>query len=172
MKRVGRQFNTTEERRHAWARSRSPSRSRFRSRPPTTSGRSSRSSRSSWRTSSRSSSSTNPTSAWVAEIGGRREEWKAEITHQEPDSHIAWRSIEGKENSGDVRFDSLGDDRTRIQVVLNWEPEGFVEATAEKIGRDESAVKADLEHFKEMVENRGVESGEWRGKVAEGKKVD
>ena len=50
---------------------------------------------------------------WVAEIGGRREEWKAEITHQEPDSHIAWKSIEGKENSGDVRFDSLGDDRTR-----------------------------------------------------------
>ena len=33
---------------------------------------------------------------WVAEIGGRREEWKAEITHQEPDSHIAWRSIEGQ----------------------------------------------------------------------------
>ena len=37
----------------------------------------------------------------VAEIGGRQE-WKAEITHQEPDSHIAWRSIEGKENSGDA----------------------------------------------------------------------
>ena len=109
---------------------------------------------------------------WVAEIGSRREEWKAEITHQEPDSHIAWKSIEGKENSGDVRFDSLGDDRTRIQVVMNWEPEGFIEATAEKVGRDESAVKADLERFKEMVENRGVESGEWRGKVAEGKKVD
>ena len=109
---------------------------------------------------------------WVAEIGGRREEWTAEITHQEPDSHIAWRSTEGKENSGDVRFDSLGDDRTRIQVVMNWEPEGIVEATAEKIGRDEGAVKADLERFKEMVENRGVESGSWRGQVVEGDRVD
>jgi uncharacterized membrane protein len=109
---------------------------------------------------------------WFAEIGGRREEWTAEITHQEPDSHIAWRSTEGKENSGDVRFDSLGDDRTRIQVVMNWEPEGIVEATAEKIGRDEGAVKADLERFKEMVENRGVESGSWRGQVVEGDRVD
>jgi uncharacterized membrane protein len=109
---------------------------------------------------------------WVAEIGGRREEWKAEITHQEPDSHIAWRSIEGKENSGDVRFDSLGDDRTRIQVVMNWEPEGIAEATAEKLGRDEGAVKADLERFKELIEGRGVESGAWRGQVVEGDRVD
>jgi uncharacterized membrane protein len=92
---------------------------------------------------------------------------EAEITHQEPDSHIAWRSIEGKENAGDVRFDSLGDDRTRIQVVMTWEPEGFVEATAEKIGRDDAAVKADLERFKELVEGRGVESGAWRGQVVE-----
>ena len=109
---------------------------------------------------------------WVAEFGGRHEEWKAEITHQEPDSHIAWRSVEGKENAGDVRFDSLGDDRTRIQVILTWEPEGFVEATAEKIGRDGAAVKADLERFKEMVENRGIESGSWGGQVVEGDRVD
>ena len=70
-----------------------------------------------------------------------------------------------------MRFDSLGDDRTRVQVVMNWEPEGFVEATAEKIGRDDAA-KADLERFKELVENRGVESGAWRGQVVEGDRVD
>ncbi len=109
---------------------------------------------------------------WVADIGGRREEWTAEITHQEPDSHIAWRSTEGRENAGDIRFDSLGDDRSRIQVVMTWETEGIVEAAAERIGRDESAVETDLERFKEMIENRGAESGEWRGKVAEGDRVD
>ncbi|HET8652559.1 MAG TPA: SRPBCC family protein [Gaiellaceae bacterium] len=109
---------------------------------------------------------------WVAEIGGRKEEWQAEITHQEPDSHIAWRSTEGKENAGDVRFDSLGPERTRIQVVMTWEPEGIVEATAEKLGRDEGAVKADLERFKDLIEGRGVESGAWRGQVVEGQKID
>ncbi|HET9322238.1 MAG TPA: SRPBCC family protein [Gaiellaceae bacterium] len=109
---------------------------------------------------------------WVAEIGGRRHEWTAEITHQEPDSHIAWRATDGKENSGDVRFDSLGPDRTRIQVVMTWEPEGFVEAAGDKLGRDEAAVKADLERFKGLVEDRGVESGEWRGQVVEGERVE
>ena len=106
------------------------------------------------------------------EIGGKREEWRAEITHQEPDSHIAWRSTQGKENAGDVRFQSLGPDRTRVDVVMTWEPEGIVEATAEKVGRDAGAVKADLERFKELIESRGVESGAWRGEVVGGERID
>ncbi len=109
---------------------------------------------------------------WVAEAGGKREEWRAEITQQQPDSHIAWRATEGKENAGDVRFESLGPDRTRIEVVLTWEPEGIVEATAAKLGRDEGAVKADLERFKELIESRGFESGAWRGEVVEGERID
>ena len=109
---------------------------------------------------------------WVAEIGGKREEWRAEITHQDPDRHIAWRATEGKENAGDIRFESIGPDRTRVDVVMTWEPEGFLEAAAEKLGRDEGAVKADLERFKNLIESRGVESGAWRGEVVEGERVD
>jgi uncharacterized membrane protein len=109
---------------------------------------------------------------WVAEIGGKKQEWQAEITHQEPDSHIAWRATEGKENAGDVRFQSLGPDRTRVEVTMMWEPEGIVEATASKLGRDESAVKADLERFKELIENRGAESGAWRGQVEQGERTN
>ena len=110
--------------------------------------------------------------AWTAEVGGKQEQWQAEITQQEPDSHIAWRSTEGKQNSGDVRFESLGADRTRVEVVMTWEPEGIVEATAEKLGRDSSAVKADLERFKELIEGRGQETGAFRGEVVEGQRVD
>ena len=29
---------------------------------------------------------------WVAEIGGARREWDAEITEQHPDHRVAWRS--------------------------------------------------------------------------------
>jgi uncharacterized membrane protein len=71
---------------------------------------------------------------WVAEIGGRREEWKAEITHQQPDKVVAWRSVEGRENSGRVEFEPLGSDRTRIDVTMTWEPDGVVESAADKIG--------------------------------------
>jgi uncharacterized membrane protein len=109
---------------------------------------------------------------WIAEIGSNREEWKAEITHQEPDKVIAWRSVEGRENSGRVGFEPLGPDRTRIEVAMTWEPEGLAEAAADKIGTSDRAVKVDLEHFKELVEGRGVETGAWRGEVLEGERVD
>jgi uncharacterized membrane protein len=109
---------------------------------------------------------------WIAEIGGRREEWKAEITQQMPDEIIAWRSIEGQENSGAVRFEPLGPDRTRIDVTLTWEPEGLVQAAADKVGISDRAIQVDLERFKELVESRGVESGAWRGVVVEGERVD
>jgi uncharacterized membrane protein len=109
---------------------------------------------------------------WIAEIGGRREEWKAEITQQVPDEIIAWRSIEGQENSGAVRFEPLGPDRTRIDVTLTWEPEGVVEAAADKVGLSDRAIKVDLERFKELIESHGVETGAWRGEVVEGERVD
>jgi uncharacterized membrane protein len=100
---------------------------------------------------------------WIAEIRGKREEWKAEITHQEPDKVIAWRALEGKENSGRVEFEPLEGNRTRIEVTLAWEPEGLVEAAADKIGLSDRAIKVDLENFKELTESRGVETGAWRG---------
>jgi uncharacterized membrane protein len=109
---------------------------------------------------------------WIAEIGGKREEWKAEITHQEPDKVVAWRAIEGRENSGRVEFTPSVPDRTRIDVTMTWEPEGLVEAAADKIGISERAINVDLENFKRLIESRGVESGAWRGEVVEGRRVD
>ena len=42
---------------------------------------------------------------WVAEIGGKRHEWEAEITEQKPDQKVAWRAVDGHDNSGIVTFD-------------------------------------------------------------------
>ena len=109
---------------------------------------------------------------WIADIGGKREEWKAEITQQVPDEIIAWRATEGRENAGQVRFEPLGPTRTRIDVTMVWEPEGLAEATADKIGMSNRAVKVDLQRFKELIESRGVETGAWRGEVVEGRRVD
>ena len=109
---------------------------------------------------------------WIADIRGKREEWKAEITHQQPDKVIAWRALEGKENSGRVEFEPLAGNRSRIEVTLTWEPEGLVEAAADKIGVSDRAIKVDLENFKQLIESRGVETGAWRGEVVEGRRVD
>jgi uncharacterized membrane protein len=109
---------------------------------------------------------------WVAEIGGKKAEWIAEIVQQEPDQVIVWRSMDGKGTSGEVQFEPIGPDRTRIEVKMTWEPEGLLESLGAKIGADELGVKKDLENFKKLLESRGVESGVWRGEVVQGDRVD
>ncbi|MBA3364816.1 MAG: SRPBCC family protein [Actinobacteria bacterium] len=105
---------------------------------------------------------------WVVEVAGKRSEWEAEITYQDPDKHIAWRATDGKNNTGAVRFDPLGDDRTKIRVRISWEVEGITEAVGSAAGVDDRGVKADLQRFKKLVESRGAETGAWRGEVREG----
>jgi uncharacterized membrane protein len=109
---------------------------------------------------------------WVAEIGGKKAEWEAEIVRQEPDKVVAWRSVDGKGTSGEVTFQPLGADRTKIDVTISWEPEGLMETLGAKIGADTLGVKKDLENFKELIEGRGVETGAWRGEVTAGERVD
>ena len=105
---------------------------------------------------------------WVAEIGGKRHEWEAEITSQEPDRHVAWRATDGKDNAGSVRFEPIGSDRTRVAVEMTYEPEGMVEKLGSAVGVDDRRVKNDLERFKDLIESRGSESGAWRGEVKQG----
>ena len=48
---------------------------------------------------------------WVAEFGGTRHEWDAEITEQSPEERVAWRNTDGKDNAGVVTFHKIADDR-------------------------------------------------------------
>jgi len=105
---------------------------------------------------------------WVAEVGGKKEEWTAEILRQIPDEVIEWRSEQGVPQHGIVRFQPLDDDRTRIDVSFEYEPQGLAESLGSKVGLDERRVKADLERLKELVESRGVPTGAWRGTVEQG----
>ena len=102
---------------------------------------------------------------WRASIGGDTEEWDAEITEQIPDERVAWKSTDGKHNSGVVTFHRLGDDRTRVTVQMDWEDEGIVEKAGSALGFDSRRVKGDLERFKEKIESQGHETGAWRGEV-------
>ncbi|MEX2586467.1 MAG: SRPBCC family protein [Actinomycetota bacterium] len=102
---------------------------------------------------------------WVAEIGGKKEEWTAQITEQDPDQRIAWTSREGAKNAGAVTFHRLSDDSTRVMLQLEYEPEGAIESAGDKAGLVERRVKGDLERFKEFIESRGSETGAWRGSI-------
>ena len=102
---------------------------------------------------------------WVAEVGGEREEWDAEIVDQHPDERVAWRATSGPPNSGVVTFDPVDSGTTRVKVRFDWEPEGLKEKAGAALGLDERRVEGDLERFRDLIESRGVETGAWRGEV-------
>jgi len=105
---------------------------------------------------------------WIAEVGGKRREWKAEIVEQVPDRKIAWRSTDENGPNGIVEFEQLGEDRTLITVEMAYEAEGITEQLGSAVGVDNRQVKRQLERYKELIEARGVETGAWRGEVHAG----
>jgi len=102
---------------------------------------------------------------WVAEIGGVKKEWDAEITEQHPDERVAWRATDGAENAGVVTFHKLEPAKTRVMLQLEFDPEGFVETAGDMLGLVKHRAAGDLTRFKTFIEQRGSETGAWRGNV-------
>jgi uncharacterized membrane protein len=102
---------------------------------------------------------------WTAEIAGQKRTWKAKITEQAPDQRIAWTSTEGANNAGVVTFHRLDDNKTRVTLQLDVDPEGPVENIGDALGFVQRRAKGDMERFKEFIESRGSETGAWRGTV-------
>ncbi|MBL0421972.1 SRPBCC family protein [Ramlibacter sp. AW1] len=104
---------------------------------------------------------------WRASVGGKRKEWVSEITEQVPDKRIAWRSTEGIPNSGVVTFHHLTDTSCKIMLQLDYEPGSVDEQLADAIGGVRQMARANLKKFKQLIEERGVETGAWRGTVTQ-----
>jgi uncharacterized membrane protein len=102
---------------------------------------------------------------WRTKVGGREQEFDAEITEQRPDERIAWNATRGADQAGVVTFHRVDDAQTRIMLQLEAEPDGAVEKAGDALGVLKRRVKGDLERFKEMIEARGAETGAWRGEV-------
>jgi uncharacterized membrane protein len=73
----------------------------------------------------------------MAEVGGRLREWDAEIVEQIPDERIAWRSLDGTPNDGEVRFEPLnpvgGPPVTRVTLAMLYDPNDWVAAVGEAL---------------------------------------
>jgi uncharacterized membrane protein len=107
---------------------------------------------------------------WVAEIRGESREWTTEITEQQPDKKVAWKTIEGEvKNDGAVTFEPVAGGQTRVSVQMDVEGESAAENVAGGLlGVVKSQVRGDLKRFKQLIENRDEETGAWRGEVREG----
>ena len=71
---------------------------------------------------------------WVTSIGGVTREFDAEITEQNPDERVAWRSTSGAENAGVVTFHRIDDETTRVTLQIDADPEGLVENVGTALG--------------------------------------
>jgi uncharacterized membrane protein len=105
---------------------------------------------------------------WKTSIGGVSREFDTEITEQHPDERVAWKSTDGTTHAGVVTFHRLAEDKSRVTVQIDWQPEGLVEKAGAVVGVDDHQVKGDLKRFKEFIESRGAEEGAWRGDVEAG----
>ncbi|AWW36058.1 MULTISPECIES: SRPBCC family protein [Streptomyces] len=106
---------------------------------------------------------------WTTKIGGVRREFDTEIVDQFPNERITWRTVGGHpEQRGMVSFQALDENHTRVALVMDVDPSGAAERTADMTGMIDRRVKGDMRHFKEFVEDRGGESGEWHGRIRPG----
>ncbi len=94
---------------------------------------------------------------------GKSVEYEAKTTEMSPTGGIAWQSVEGEvENSGQVRFEEVAADRTRIEVTMNYAdpPGGKVgEVVADAISNPEREMREDLENFARKVERGELRLG-------------
>ncbi|MDB5171776.1 MAG: cyclase/dehydrase [Phycisphaerales bacterium] len=100
-------------------------------------------------------------SHWVARMesmGGKRMEWDAEITRDEPNKLISWRSLPGAdvENVGQVRFQpGLGDRGTEVHVEMDYmPPAGRLGHWIASLSGDnpKRVIREDLRNFKRLME--------------------
>ncbi|MDX6350526.1 MAG: hypothetical protein QOF84_5316 [Streptomyces sp.] len=104
---------------------------------------------------------------WVTSVAGARREFDTEIIDQLPDERVAWRTVTGDvKQKGVVTFQRLDDTHTRVNLAMDVEPSGMAEKAADLVGIIDRRAKGDMRRFKEYIEERGSESGAWRGRIS------
>ena len=87
---------------------------------------------------------------------GAKMEFDAQTTQEEENRALGWNSVSGNvETSGQVRFQELGPERTRVEVTMNYAdpPGGKVgEIVAGILSDPDKSAREDLQNFARIVE--------------------
>jgi uncharacterized membrane protein len=105
------------------------------------------------------------TTRWHISIAGVERTFEADITEQEPDQRVAWRSRGETKHAGVVTFHRIGEGSTRVTLQMDVEPTDWVEKAGDALGVVGRNAERDLGDFKSFIEDRNVETGAWRGEV-------
>ncbi|MCW4355537.1 SRPBCC family protein [Hoyosella sp. YIM 151337] len=102
---------------------------------------------------------------WHVKFGPVEREFSAVIDEQHPDERVAWHSTEGPNHAGVITFHRLDNDQTRVTAQIDIDPEGVAESVGDALNIIDTQVKGDMDRFKKFIEERGAETGAWRGNV-------
>ena len=113
---------------------------------------------------------------WKAQTLWSHRTWESTIIEQVPDERIVWKS-KGEKGSvdGAVTFHELAPDLTRIIVVLEYHPQGFVERTGNLWRAQGRRARLELKHFVRHVMTETLLDPDqvqgWRGEIRDGEVV-
>ncbi len=91
---------------------------------------------------------------------GAKVEYDAQTTQDEENRAIGWNTVDGDvQTSGQVRFQELGPERTRVEVTMNYsDPPGgkLGEVGSRVVANPQVMMDQDLQYFKEIMEDRAT----------------
>jgi uncharacterized membrane protein len=102
---------------------------------------------------------------WVARVLGGKQEWDSEVTDQQENHHIAWRSVNGAPNRGTVTLQPLPNNRTRVDLRMEYTPPGgMVGQRLDKLtGSTQREVHKSLENFRRVMSGEQMPTEEMPG---------
>ena len=91
---------------------------------------------------------------------GKSVEFEARTTEMDPHRGIGWNTLDGEVmTSGEIRFEEIQPDRTRVEVTMNYaDPPGGKagEIVADVISNPEREMREDLQNLARLVERGEV----------------
>ena len=75
-------------------------------------------------------------------------------------------------NAVDRSSPRSGQNLSRVNATIGYEPEGLLEKTGDALGFPSARIEGDLKRFRDYIEERRRETGCWRGQVGEGQSTD
>ena len=116
------------------------------------------------------------TTKWRGKILWSNRSWTGTVTEQIPDRKIAWTSEGSKGTTeGVVTFHPLGENLTKILLVTQYYPQGFVERTANLWRAQGRRLRLDLKRYRTylmmLAEEEAQEVEGWRGEIRDSEVV-
>jgi hypothetical protein len=111
-------------------------------------------------------------SDWKLKVFWSNRSWKAHTTQQVPDARISWTSEGAKGTTkGVVTFHPLGDELTRVLLVIEYYPKGLFERTGNIWRAQGRRARLDLKNYARHISMKGDIDDGWRGEIQDGEVV-